>query len=267
MDRYSQLYVERGQRISDSPRARRRFSALVSGYTAYTGAIYKAFQTEVGYNFTRSVSSAGIIEFFNKSELADFLDGITIVFDIIGHGVGASAAANWSAFASRVFQEENLAYRVDANCVVHPFVDTEFAVNQSAALEALNEVRFGEARNDFEEAFRHLRNCEGKAAVRMMFPAVETTAKVLFRGKMSRLTPNDVGKHILPCLRDRYAGNQPAIDAGTQLLEGMKAWIVASQPYRHGQEQEEPTEPPQDFVIAHLSAGAAYLRWMIGLCG
>jgi hypothetical protein len=64
----------------------------------------------------------------------------------------------------------------------------------------------------------------------------------------------------------RYAGNQPAIDASKQLLAGMKAWINAAQPYRHGQEQQEPAEPPIDFVIAHLSAGATYLRWMIELC-
>src|SRR5205085_2661377 len=68
------------------------------------------------------------------------------------------------------------------------------------------------------------------------------------------------------CLRERYAGNQAAIDAGAQLLEGMKAWIIASQPYRHGQEQEEPTDPPSDFVIAYLSSGATYLRWLVELC-
>jgi hypothetical protein len=46
----------------------------------------------------------------------------------------------------------------------------------------------------------------------------------------------------------------------------MKNWINASHLYRHGQEQEERAEPPKDFVIAHLSTGATYLRWMIELC-
>jgi hypothetical protein len=45
----------------------------------------------------------------------------------------------------------------------------------------------------------------------------------------------------------------------------MEEWINAAQLYRHGQEQQEPAEPPMDFVIAHLSAGATYLRWMIEL--
>src|ERR1700736_2047978 len=67
-------------------------------------------------------------------------------------------------------------------------------------------------------------------------------------------------------LDQRYAGNQPAIAAGRLLLDGMKDWINASQLYRHGQDQQEPADPPKDFVIAHLSAGATYLRWMIELC-
>jgi hypothetical protein len=62
-----------------------------------------------------------------------------------------------------------------------------------------------------------------------------------------------------------YAGNQPSIDAGTQLLQGMKDWITAAQPYRHGQEVEEPTEPPIEFVVAFLSAGAVYMRWLVEL--
>lgn len=133
-------------------------------------------------------------------------------------------------------------------------------------MEVLNEPRFGEVRRDFEAAYRHLRDGNGKEALRMMFPAVEVTAKVLFPGAFARLMPNEVDRHVVPRMQIRYTGNQPAIDASKQLLAGMKAWINAAQPYRHGQEQQEPAEPPIDFVIAHLSAGATYLRWMIELC-
>ena len=84
----------------------------------------------------------------------------------------------------------------------------------------------------------------------MMFPAVETAAKVLFPGAFSRLMPNEVDKHLKRLVLEASAlGNQPAIDAGRLLLDGMKNWINASQPYRHGQEQQEPAEPHQlDFV-------------------
>lgn len=100
----------------------------------------------------------------------------------------------------------------------------------------------------------------------MMFPAVERAAKVLFRGKFARLAPNEVDGFIRPVLDQKYASNQPAIDAGLRLLAGMKEGINAAQPYRNGQEQQEPAELPSDFVIAHLSAGATYLWWMIELC-
>ncbi|MGH6665231.1 MAG: hypothetical protein ACREB2_10065, partial [Pseudolabrys sp.] len=60
-------------------------------------------------------------------------------------------------------EEENLSYRIDDAGVIHPFVDQEYDANRNAALEALNEQQFGEAQGDFEAAYRHLRNGEGKA--------------------------------------------------------------------------------------------------------
>jgi hypothetical protein len=99
-----------------------------------------------------------------------------------------------------------------------------------------------------------------------MFPAVETAAKVLRPGgAIKRLMPNEVEQHFVPLVRTKYAGNQPAIDAGRLLLQGLKEWINSSQPYRHGQEVEEPAEPPQEFVVAFLSNGATYPRWLIEL--
>jgi hypothetical protein len=150
--------------------------------------------------------------------------------------------------------------------VVHPYIDPEFEINRTSALEALLDPKFAEARTDFEAAYRHLRGREYKQAMRMMFPAVEVAAKVLFPGAFSRLMPNEVDKHLKLRVEQCYSGNEPAITAGRQLLEGMKDWIIAAQSYRHGQEQQEPAEPPRDFVIAHLSTGASYLRWMIELC-
>jgi hypothetical protein len=217
----------------------------------------------LGYNFAADKVIAGLTEFFNTAEIRDILDVCTIISKILAQ------KRTWTDFVVRVFHEENLACRINQDGIVHPFIDEEFEVVRSAALDALNEARFGEARGDFEAAFRHLRNgkAEGKAAIRSMFPAVETAAKVLFPGDMARLMPNEVGHLIEPRLRNLYAGNQPAIDAGVQLLAGFKAWIIASQLYRHGQEQEEPADPPLNFVISYLSAGANYLRWMIELAG
>jgi hypothetical protein len=264
MSRYSLLYIERRAKQQDSIRARRRIAARCSDFDdKRKSLIYSAIKKELGYSFRSGAYSQGISLFLQECDLLDFLDAITIIAET--HQYNVTGLRYWLSFVQRVFTEENLAYRMDAKGIVHPFVDSEFQINQSAALEALNEQRFGEARTDYEAAFRHLRNREGKAAIRSMFPAVETAAKVLCPGTMARLMPNEIDRHFLPKLRQVYVGNQPSIDAGTQLLQGMKDWITAAQPYRHGQEVQEPAEPPMEFVVAFLSAGAVYLRWFIEL--
>jgi hypothetical protein len=205
-------------------------------------------------------------QFFDQADIRDVLDAITVIFEVFSDMYQPHIPEKWISAVDRIFDEEHLAYRVDADGIVHPFVDAEFEINRASALAALGDPRFGEAHTDFEAAYRQLRDGNGKEALRMMFPAVEVAAKVLFPGAFARLMPNEVDRHIAPRMRARYAGNQPAIDAGNQLLGGMKSWINATQSYRHGQEQQEPAEPPMDFVIAHFSAGATYLRWMIELC-
>lgn len=264
MSRYSQLYVERGRPQADSKRARTRlsgFSTLEVGRSLQDD-VWRQVRTELG------IVVKSFDHFFATAEIRDVLDAVTETARVLAahrrYGIGDTQ--RWLAGADRIFQEENLGYRVGQDGIVHPFVDEEFEVNRTSALEALSEPRFGEARTDFEAAYRHLRDGNGKEALRMLFPAVEVAAKVLFAGAFSRLMPNEVDKHLRPRLEQRYAGNDPAISAGRLLLDGMKDWINAAQPYRHGQKQQEPAEPPMDFVIAHLSVGATYLRWMIELC-
>src|SRR4029077_7399646 len=91
-----------------------------------------------------------------------------------------------------------------------PGIRSEPGVGHSA----LSEPRFGEARTDFEAAHRNLRDGNTKEALWMMFRAVEVAAKVLFPGKFATLAASEVDRHIRPTLDRRYAGNQPAIDAG-----------------------------------------------------
>jgi hypothetical protein len=220
---------------------------------------------------TITVETGVVIEnmekFFFNSEVRDLLDSITVINQYVSEHFGDSFSKNWLSRVNRIFTEEHLAYRAEEEeGIVRPFVDEEFQVNRATALNALANPKFGEARSDFEAAHRHLRDGNTKEALRMMFPAVEVAARVLFPGVFARLMPNEVDKHLKPAVERRYAGNKPAVDAGRLLLDGMKAWIAAAQLYRHGQQQQEPTDPPMDFVIAHLSAGATYLRWMIEVC-
>src|SRR5216684_2887500 len=147
-------------------------------------------------------------EFFTRNETAirDVLDTVTVLYDTLHQGSHGSLAEQWLEFVCEVFNDEHLNYRIDINGVVHPFVDAEFEVNRTAALDVLNDPKFGEARRDFDAAFQHLRDENGKEAIKAMFPAVETAAKVLFPGAMSRLMPNEIDSHLMPRLLSQYAG-------------------------------------------------------------
>jgi hypothetical protein len=229
MSRYSQLYIDRGARTSDSDRARRRLAYSYSkDFPSCVPDFFERTQSELGYIHKTPTYKDAIVEFFRDANVVDFLDGITLCCEILNDEWGDRASRPWIARVARIFMEENLSYRIDARGVVHPFVDAEFELNRSAALEALNEPRFREARGEFEEAFRHLRNGEGKQAVRMMFPAVETAAKVLFPGKIARLMPKEIDRYLAPQLRQLYLTNAPALEAGNRLLEALKDWIIAS---------------------------------------
>jgi hypothetical protein len=276
LSRYSQLYIERGLPTPDSERARFRifvkFVDMLSNQ--HKLGVEHLINQELGIPLHQIPDPEcfgtfpDFEAFFLECKQQDFLDSITLVYKYMAgdYGLPASFPPHWATETDRILAEENMAFRVGSDGVVHPLVDEEFEVNQASALEALGEPRFGEARTDFEAAHRHLRSGKGKEALRMMFPAVEVASKVLFPGAFARLTPNEVDRHILPRMQARYAGNQPALDAGNRLLAGMRSWINAAQLYRHGQEIEDAAEPPTDFVVAHLSTGATYLRWMIELC-
>ena len=267
--RYSQLYIAKPKPTSDSRRFRVRLGAWIgeqrSSALIAQGAL-AAMESELGLEisyrqqFTDTLSRALL-----TVELRDVLDTITYVFIWMKQQQGISEGA-WLSFVGRVLAEENLAYSIDSRGIVHPFIDSEFDHNRASALRVLSEPRFAEARKDFEEAFRHLRNGEGKQAARMMFPAIEVTAKVLFPGKFSGFSNAEVDKFLLPKLQQKYAGNEPSLDAGKQLLGSFKSWINASQKYRHGQEVTVETDIPQDLLVAYLSAGASFLRWMVELC-
>ncbi len=275
MSRYSQIYIESGKPTVDSKRARNRLCAFLqtallerSQSNALVVELLRIIEIRTGADTGNRNAPPWhrLIKFVGECQLRDLLDFVTLFYTYCT-SMRISAARPWLVHTAEVFQEENLPYRVDENGIVHPFVDSEFEVNRAAAIGSLAESQFQAARAEFEDAFRHLRDGEGKQAIRMMFPAVETAAKVLFPGNLTRLMPNEIDRYLRPRMEAKYAGNKPAINAAHSLLESFKSWITASQQYRHGQEVQEHAEPPTEFVVSYLSAGATFLRWMIELAG
>jgi hypothetical protein len=271
VSRYSQLYIERGQRIPDSLRFRNRLAAFFYRLNRdelghkIRGSIVASIHEDLGCQVPFEGAAHSLPRFIRETEIRDVLDAITIAARVITAALPRGSSPQWQKLVARVFEEENLSYRLGPDDVVHPFIDVEFEVTRAATIAALGGPQFGEARRDFDAALRHLRDGEHKQAIRAMFPAVETAAKVLYPGRFARLDVSAVQRDMSQRLDEKYVGNQPAITAGRGLLRSFEQWIVASQPYRHGQEVQEPTEPPQDLAVAHISTGATFLRWMIEL--
>ena len=264
VSRYSLLYMNRGKRQPDSKRLRVRLAVNAEELIGPLGSTYATeFGRYIGLRLGVRVSVGDLSGFFQQSEVQDVLDSITLAYEWLMASGSNEEAADWLTAAREAVEEEHLQYRVDDRGVVRPYVDQEMEDNRASALLSLSTPRFGEARSDFEAAFRHLRSGEGKQAIRMMFPAVEVAAKVLFPGRFSAFGPTDVDRSVKPLVERKYAGNVPAVEAGKRLLESFKDWIIASHQYRHGPEMEAAAEPPQELVVAHLSAGSTFLRWMI----
>jgi hypothetical protein len=198
MSRFSQLYIERGARVADSQRARRRLAALFADVVQYVhngrsniAARIKqkqgcAMPTAVGYGPNFNL-------FFSTADARDVGDAVTAVAECMP-GV---LAQRWFAEVATILEEEHLQYRLEGG-IVRPFVDAEFEANRAGALDALGEARFAQARAEFDAAFGHLRDGRGVEALRMMFPAVETAIRVLFPGGFTGLGPNEVNHHCGP---------------------------------------------------------------------
>jgi len=165
MSRYSQLYIERGNRLPDSQRMRVRLGAFADNRLNFDdrAAIAKQITETLGVDVPHlAIYGPHLHKFLQIADLRDALDAITILGRTFGAGGKHPIARDWWRHVRAVFVEEHLQYRLDDTGIVHPFIDAEFEANRSATLEALSDARLGEARADFEAAFRHLRDGEGK---------------------------------------------------------------------------------------------------------
>jgi hypothetical protein len=212
-------------------------------------------------------ASYSLYNFLECGELRDVLDAVTVGYAVLRKGNLHGRASDWKSGISKVISEENLGYKLDEECVVHVFIDEEFERNRTSALIVLDKPDLGEARQDYEDALRHLRGGDMKQSLIMNFRAVETTTKVLFPGSISRLGPSEVRRIISRVIEQKYSTNEPAISAGKLMLESFCDWINAVQVYRHGQEVSQPADPPSDFSVLHFSIGTSFLRWLVELCG
>src|SRR5262249_11632079 len=113
MSRYSQLYIERGARSSDSERARRRlravFNRLVDAMhvrdrigrdiVEFQGCNISSFSLSVGIDYDFD-------EFFSSAEIRDVLDAITTIFDVLVNEYQPDIPKEWTFAVGTIFEEE-----------------------------------------------------------------------------------------------------------------------------------------------------------------
>lgn len=276
--RYTHLYINRGEPVNDSTKARYRLSLLAeaefpdsSVEQRRLGIDHKKkltdfIQREIGVRF-RTQKNSRVFEswslFFEKITLEELLDTLTLIIsphypnnisDIKRHRI--------RDHVKRIFQEENLAFTIDDEGGVHPLVDAVFTRSMSAVIAGLEGARHKATLMRVEEIERHLlqepRNYI--AAIRSVFGACENLFKLMYGDP--RLDAKSAAERLQAVQQRLYHGHPTMLSSSAKLLAGFKEWINAAHFYRHEEGREEPGQPESEIAILLISEGLSYVRWL-----
>jgi hypothetical protein len=70
---------------------------------------------------------------------------------------------------------------------------------------------------------------------------------------------------MLPMLQNAHSGDTSAQAVARAMLSSFQSWVEAANAYRHQPGASDEGTPPADIAILAISAGASYVRWLIGL--
>jgi hypothetical protein len=199
--------------------------------------------------------------------MRDVLDTLIIAYTLLR--ASREDAAHYGQVSSEflreislVFEQENLAYRLDEAGGVHFAIDAEFQATRASALKVLSPARYENSRMLFEQAHSQLDIIppNGKAAIRDVFAAVEGLFRLMFP-KAPRLAGDQVDKYLrnVAVLAEFDQTTSHAIG---KLINSFKEWIESAHFYRHEPGSEEPAQPPLTLTVALVSSGSNYLRWL-----
>jgi len=264
--RFSQVYLEKGAPVKDSQRMRNRVSA--KSYELLNKDDFKLIsliESETGAKVPWVGSHHSLKSFFEKSDIRDFLDSITIIHQFYRANNNRNAM-QWRAFISRVFKEENIGYQLDAQGGVHFFIDEEFEKNRASVIAGLDTQPAVKEAFEKAHAFLDSDPQDTSSAVKSVFEAAEILYKhtVDAEGK-ERLNGFGINKLLKPLFQDHLKANPTEVIAMDHLLDGFCDWVEAGHMYRHGQKVDEPAPPSLDFAIQFVSQGAGYIRALLVL--
>jgi hypothetical protein len=265
VSRYSQLYIDQSAPLPDSTRARHRLGKRLETLVTRDGQAHELGELlarELGVE-VEAYHASHLSRFFAKCAVRDLLDTITLTFTYLRR---QSSNAQWLSETRRIFSEERLAYEIDESGVVHPAVDKEFQRNRQSTVAGLQMARYANSLAAFARVSDELASLppNGKDAWRAVFAAVEGLFRLMFPSA-TQLNAGAVETNLSGLLRKLYSSDPVALRAANKLLASFKDWVDASHNYRHEPGSEEPVQPPIDMAVLAISAGTAFLRWLIFL--
>ena len=264
---FSRAYLTRGEPLRDSQRFRRRLSAYLDQNFRDEGSeIANRIHSEIGVDVPRQYKGYDLQAFFEKAELRDVLDTITIVAKLITEEAPAEVDS-WLTFVKRTFHEESMGYCLDSKGGVRFFVDQEFERNRLSALSCLSEPQYRAVLDSLEKSFLEIDQVpsDTKNAVREIFEAMEILTKLLTKSQQD-LDEKTIRSSLKPLLMSQHAKEHASVIASTDhMVEGLVHWVNAGHKYRHGQKTEVTVAPSLTYAVLYLSTGAGYIRWLVTL--
>jgi hypothetical protein len=261
-ERFSQVYIDRGAPIGDSPRMRHRLAAQIYEHNSLYGQRELARAAEVRIGVRGPYFEGGSWkDHLPNWSLEDVLDLVTVAHGVLGEQLIGTyrdrAQEWWVKQVNPIFAEENVHFRVDARGGVHPYPDEEYARSRGATIAALQSSRYQNVLAEFEAGSDSIGK-DNKTAIRRTFGAAEGLFRLMFPWS-PRLTAGEA-EQLADRLRQFYNGDPTATAASAKLLASCKDWIDACHFYRHEPGQQEVAQPPTSLAVHLVSTGASFIR-------
>jgi hypothetical protein len=245
---------------------RRRVAALL---VDYGDKFEKHAEEELGIHTPWSTSK-NWTTCLEEWPIEDVLNVVTVLCQFVAGLVppaqGAEVCRRVASRFNRIFEQENLSYRVDEKGGVHFHIDEEFTRNAQTTMAGLQNPRYTNSLDLFERGMAAMSEAtpDYKTGIRNVFAATEGLFRLMFP-RSPRLTADQTAI-IEPLLQSRYSGDPTAAGAASKLLMSFKDWIEACHFYRHEPgKPDEISQPPPEIAVHLVSVGAAFLRLLLEL--
>ncbi len=233
------------------------------GYGRYLEAELGVEVVQSGYNLFVNWR-----DFLTRCELPVFLDAITLIHRLAQRQQHNLNLRGYRERVERIFRETNVAYRLDEECGVHPFVDSAFEVSRSAAIAGLDAGRYAAAREHVERSDQAMLAVapDYRQAIRSIFDTTETIFKLMF-SRENQLNSRAIQNKLKPVIEARYSEGTTAMRAVNKQRDGFEDWINSAHNYRHAAGEQEPSQPPKELAELMVSQGFGWVRWLVEMDG